>query len=806
VTDNPATPTPQNAFCLTCGYALRDLPGRTCPECGRPFDPADPRTMSLGHPLRPWQRWLLRPTGWPMIALALLGTGGLIYLSRWPRLSPEPLSVLLDEFHWPRPYTMPPTAPDVVFYIAVVLWSVFIAWTVVWQLARLVLVRRAVRRAKVWTVDTRRRHRAIAAAAIVSVLCMIFGWQQRVGQRWIARVTAPWSPHPWYRIIFDPRTDPWRRSPVELSLEQQRTALSHLIVELPKSNERFGAMKLLVDGTGRAALPSLVHAAVTERDENLLIWELRLIGLCRSPDTAPLLIAYLDDPRPAVRSAAADAVGILRNPSYSVNVPDGFYLADQLMLDTQPPIFLGGIAATERSDRSMNLNGGWAPHDLLDDPPTPLNGSVRTKLESMMLSGATTDEREAAARTLVKWPPDHYRFRVAEWGVWIDSHGHMALAKSVLDEIPPFVHRMGNPISSFGSYILFPSQVAKPIVHLTSDVPLAADIEVQIREGRPWFAYPKPDDFGIGVLRDERTSPALGRTEWPHVKTPAIPRGLRSTTQPADEFDSPPIASMTDCREGYPWLSPHHRLYPEAGMGTAPIYRLGVHWQSVIVSPARLPWMTPPAVPAEAHFRWWERLREVPSCWVVNRGEAERFLYYDGPTRSAVPIAVALEDSGRRIRFTSVRGKPAAYHIPDTVKNVFRGMEPPPRPDLPEHEGFYIEVHSGRVRAQAMEIPSDGSISLTLDPALTGEAAISARLRQMFLHYGLTGPEADGLIAAWAQQFFRAEGRRFLLRMSPAEYARQCPMQVRPTPTAVVRLGLVLTEFDQQPASAPSTP
>ena len=174
------------AFCLACGYSLRHLPTPTCPECGRPFDPADPRTMSLGDPLRPWQRWLLRPTGWPTIALTLLATGGLIYLSRWPHLSPEPLSVLLDEFHWPRPNTMPPTRMDVVFYAAVVLWAAFVAWTNLWQLARLLLVPRAGRWADVWAINTRRRHRAVLAAAILSVFLMLFGWGQCVGRRWIA--------------------------------------------------------------------------------------------------------------------------------------------------------------------------------------------------------------------------------------------------------------------------------------------------------------------------------------------------------------------------------------------------------------------------------------------------------------------------------------------------------------------------------------------------------------------------------------------------------------------------------------------
>src|SRR5262245_17223418 len=32
-------------FCLSCGYALDDIPGPHCPECGRVFDPKDPGTF-----------------------------------------------------------------------------------------------------------------------------------------------------------------------------------------------------------------------------------------------------------------------------------------------------------------------------------------------------------------------------------------------------------------------------------------------------------------------------------------------------------------------------------------------------------------------------------------------------------------------------------------------------------------------------------------------------------------------------------------------------------------------------------------
>ena len=60
--------------------------------------------------------------------------------------------------------------------------------------------------------------------------------------------------------------------------------------------------------------------------------------------------------------------------------------------------------------------------------------------------------------------------------------------------------------------------------------------------------------------------------------------------------------------------------------------------------------MTPPMVPPDPQFGWWSRLRDVPCSWVANRGEAERFLYYDGPTKT-VPVAAALDPSGNTIRF-----------------------------------------------------------------------------------------------------------------------------------------------------------
>lgn len=58
--------------CLTCDYSLTSLPEPRCPECGRPFDPADPHTVNLtGRPFPALARFLAKPVGLPLYLLAL---------------------------------------------------------------------------------------------------------------------------------------------------------------------------------------------------------------------------------------------------------------------------------------------------------------------------------------------------------------------------------------------------------------------------------------------------------------------------------------------------------------------------------------------------------------------------------------------------------------------------------------------------------------------------------------------------------------------------------------------------------------
>jgi hypothetical protein len=62
---NPLAEPPR--YCKQCGYSLRALSTPRCPECARPFNPANRRTFRK-RPLRPWTRRLCRAA----IALTIL--------------------------------------------------------------------------------------------------------------------------------------------------------------------------------------------------------------------------------------------------------------------------------------------------------------------------------------------------------------------------------------------------------------------------------------------------------------------------------------------------------------------------------------------------------------------------------------------------------------------------------------------------------------------------------------------------------------------------------------------------------------
>lgn len=749
--DNPHTP---RGFCISCGYSLQGLAAGEadstgakcrCPECGRAFDPADPKTFHI-HQHSRVVRWLAGPPGWPAVILSLAAAAGVLLVSRWKVRTFAPSVVDLLYFLNPaalRHRTNLTTQNDYAFVLSVIAALAAAAWWV---------TRTVVRIGVRWAIGSPREERVTHAgrrSALITIGLLltsagvVLGWPYRLAQQWTARRTAIVTTPSWLVIWTDP-------PPGDLSELELLTTLRAAVMQLPRPTQKMTGLQLLIEEYPESALPILVDAVSAEPDPEVRALELRLIGLHRDPDTVNLLRGFLTHADAPTRAAAADAVGLVHAPAFDVP------------LTGEDSWWAGPNATKGRVQISLGRLKPYLPlfsHRALAELKNvaPFDAGVRSTLERMMLEGPSSEEREAAARALLTWPPDVYALRVAEWGVWINVAGELKLTKSVLDEIPPFVHRTGNPLAEFSGRVRQMGIITKPIIHITVDRPMAVDVSVSIHRGRPWFAYPRPDDFSVRV---ETTMPRNGT----YPPTPFLA-----------PLDNPSLPPLTDIRQGYPWLMPEHIGVIAGGWpGETELTSLGLRWQSVIVSPTRLPWMTPPATGPDKRFAWWGALREVPSAWLSSRGESERFLYYDGPTLLPSPVKISL--AGDELRITRKTGTD-----PSGILVVRR--------------------RAGRLSGQAVAfgtgLNADPHPEITYKLAADDlhEAQVIDAFQHMLVTAGLTAPEAAGLIAAWTQQFFQTDGTRVLFLMPREDYDNICPIEVRPAPTEMARVGIVLTEL-----------
>ncbi len=92
-----------------CGYNLRGLPASTtrCPECGHPFDPANPKTYR-SRPLRRWLRHVKRAAlGLAALLLILAAVWGWFFWGWY------------DEQQALRALKLDPNNPDLVWYLPI---------------------------------------------------------------------------------------------------------------------------------------------------------------------------------------------------------------------------------------------------------------------------------------------------------------------------------------------------------------------------------------------------------------------------------------------------------------------------------------------------------------------------------------------------------------------------------------------------------------------------------------------------------------------------------------------------------------
>ncbi|MFN0021641.1 MAG: HEAT repeat domain-containing protein [Pirellulaceae bacterium] len=559
-------------------------------------------------------------------------------------------------------------------------------------------------------------------------------------------------------------------APSGVRAEDEIALLQFGILELDTPEQRFAALKILVETRQEESLPALRELIPKSRHPEMQAMLLHLVSLARDPKDIKLLEPWLTSRQAEVRGAAAESLGYIHQPSYGF--AHGWQLrGSEVLLNTNPPV-----------DASSLVNA--VPLDPPDVEPQLINqkrqeeipAGLRDRLEALMLRGESQEERTAAARALVAWPPVKYKLRLAEWGVWIDGNKRLEVAKSVLEEIPPFVHRAGNPAASLTrNRYSGPIIITKPIVHLTADRPLAVDLEVGIVSGRPWYAFPRPEAFTVHLDDLFGDVPDTSARELASI----------------DPQKTDPLEPLS---EGYPWVHPGFRSEGASIArygGPENITQIGLRWQSLIVCPDRKPWTTLPEVPPARGFAWWESLRAVPSSWVTSQGETERFLYYDGPTLAKSPLSAKLVGNELLLETRDL--------FWDRLEELERANLLARTEKAPgERDCLFVEVHPSGARAIRFRLSTaigrTESMNLTEQSWQTGDA-VEKSLRRILHEHGLSEEETTGFIISWREKFLQNPGRRLLTFLTGAEYERMCPLEIRPKTTEQVRVGIVLTEL-----------
>ena len=751
--------------CWHCGYELQGIPSRRCPECGRPFDPADPRTMHMGrYPIGRLGRKLIQPPRWWIVGLAGLATFMLIVLTGVPSTSHFRM------VEWPYYF-----APHWLDWAGFLRWKIralwltpadgtYIAVMAVWAAVLIYLpLRLALRGAlllrhrvpRTYRTSSRRRLIAILILFGVAVIWQGFGWPNRMARHFVDRRLAINRTAAEMTANLSRFTQEFTFAIQELTQDDALCVVRFGITHYSDRRRRTAALALLVEQYPGEVLPLVRELIPRERDRLMRLTMLRLLAMGGKREDLPRFLKLLDSSDADEREVSLDFIGLLGRGGQPP-VPQSYNCA----IDSSPPIYATGLLPRGAA-RDENVSEMFPP-------------KLRDRLWGISIHGATPDERAAAAQSLVALATcplqDPINVRVAEWGVWLADGAQIKLAQSVLDEIPPFVHRIGDSTASMKDRIIDPGMitVTKPVIHLTATAPLYVNLEVKIRYGRPWFAYPGPDDFTFEAPYPTGHGPDSG--EGVRRLSALDPRGF----QPLGE--SP---------QGIPWLLPHRETQGAMPMDPEMILSWGVRWQTMLLTPDLRAGMRLADVPDDPRFQWWKALRNVPSCYVTSGGETERFIYYDGPTNTCLPVRVGFGRS--TLTFTHSKDPRSAGATADDRLALWNeGLH-----------GMYIEVGPSGARAALMETPADDRTVAV--PPLAPDG--SGQLLKVLTDAGLTAPEAGGLIASWEGQFFKTPGRRFLLFLSGDEYDAFCPLEVTPTPSAKVRVGIVLFEF---PAPKPA--
>ena len=111
-----------------------------------------------------------------------------------------------------------------------------------------------------------------------------------------------------------------------------------------------------------------------------------------------------------------------------------------------------------------------------------------------------------------------------------------------------------------------------------------------------------------------------------------------------------------------------------------------------------------------------------------------------------------------------------------------------------KRDGFFIRVDESGTFGAHVSLKGEQVIDLKeLELSRVGD--LKASMLDRLKTAGLNDQEASALIKCWTPAFFEQPGQRVVFLLHRNEYKLMCPMSLRPAPTELARVGLVLTEL-----------
>lgn len=151
---------------------------------------------------------------------------------------------------------------------------------------------------------------------------------------------------------------------------------------------------------------------------------------------------------------------------------------------------------------------------------------------------------------------------------------------------------------------------------------------------------------------------------------------------------------------------------------------------------------------------WWQHLRNAGGdTFTSNTNGAEKFIFYDGPVRFRAPVVVRGDDLRTR------RGERRVWVVDD---------------------GEYVE-----------SVATSSALRETLRGPVSD---LRGRLDDQLQRAGLNSSESASLLGTWEPELNDAAPHLIYI-LTRAEYDRMLPITISPTPTELVRVGVVISDL-----------